>query len=396
MKKIYAISIASIAVGVITFIACKRGFNDKFEDRGTNATTTPNCTSCVSTGTDTLRGVLTTSRTLTCNTTYILDGKYYINSGATLTIDAGTTIKAIKKGTPAEASAIVVTRGGKIIANGTQTCPIAFTSNEIAPQAGDWGGIVLLGKAPVNKNNPVIEGIPTGLVPPGVDIRYGGTDNADNSGSLVFVRIEYAGAAIGLDNELNGLTCGGVGNATVLDFIQVFKGGDDAFEFFGGAVNAKHLYAYQPYDDAFDFDLGYKGRIQFAVSVLNSNALYSTNPNGIESDNDSTGSADTPQTMAILSNLTVVGVQDSIVARQKGLLNAALLRRNSNYMLRNSITMGFLTGINMGAIPIFTSLSIIFNLTWSVILLPVLYLVVCLLPIFAVNPVQQMPTPMLS
>ncbi|WP_315823749.1 hypothetical protein [Paraflavitalea speifideaquila] len=355
MKKKIFFGVATIAIGAITFIACKRSFNDKFEDRGTTATTTPNCTSCVSTGTDTLRGVLNGNRTLTCNTTYILDGKYYVNNGAQLTIDAGTTIKAIKKGTPAESSAIVVTRGGKIIANGTQTCPVAFTSNEANPAPGDWGGIVLLGKATTNKNaaNPTIEGIDLPSVPVGVDVHYGGTDDTDNSGSLVYVRIEYAGQAIATDNELNGLTCGGVGNGTTLDFIQVFKGNDDAFEFFGGTVNAKHLYAYEPDDDAFDFDFGFAGRIQFAVSVLKDTAIYSANPNGIESDNDATGSVDSPRTKAIISNMTVIGFggnsgnTDSTIARQRGLLNGALFRRNSSFEVRNSIFMGFPTGVNL-------------------------------------------------
>lgn len=133
----------------------------------------------------------------------------------------------------------------------------------------------------------------------------------------------------------------------------MYKGNDDAFEFFGGTVNAKHLFAYEPDDDAFDFDFGYRGHIQFAVSLLKDSAIYSANPNGIESDNDATGSSATPQTRAAISNLTIIGFcgnggnTDSLNARTRGLLQAAQIRRNSRVIIRNFVFGGFPTAVNL-------------------------------------------------
>ena len=359
MKKKILFGVAAIAIAAVSIVACKRSF-DKFDARGTNAGLLAECdpVSCtqntcvvVRSGTDTLRGIITGNVTLDETKTYILDGKLYIDDGAQLTINAGTIIKAIKYSDPNLVSAIVVTRGGRIDAIGSESCPIVFTSNETNPQSGDWGGIVMLGKAPVNQTNPTIEGIDLPTVPAGIDVHFGGTDPHDGSGTLYYVRIEYAGAAIATDNELNGLTCGGVGDGTFLDYIQVYKGNDDAFEFFGGTVNASHLYAYVPDDDAFDFDFGYTGTIQFAVSVLNNTDDFSSNPNGIECDNDATGSGAMPFTRPTVSNMTVIGVCDSIDSKRAGdvLLNGAHIRRrtgnDSAFVLFNSVFMGFPRGI---------------------------------------------------
>lgn len=353
MKKKIFFGLAVVATAAVTIIACKRSVDNKFDARPTLASERiPSCEACDSLGTATLSGVINANRQLSCDTVYVIDGKVYVSNNATLTIPPGTVLKGKKYPNPANASALVVTKGAKIDARGTQTCPIIFTSDQANPQPGDWGGVVLLGDAPTNKpTTTIIEGINQPSVPAGVDITYGGADATDNSGVMTYCRIEYAGAAIAQDNELNSLTCGGVGRGTTLDFIESYRGNDDAFEFFGGNVNAKHLIAFEPDDDAFDFDFGYTGCIQFAVSVLsNDTSRYSANPNGIESDNDATGSAATPQTNAKISNMTVVGVNRADSATAKGLLNGALFRRNSSYTVANSIFMGYPTGANLGSV----------------------------------------------
>lgn len=291
-------------------------------------------------------------------TTYLIDGKVYVQGGVTLAIDEGVTIRGVKKATPAEASALVITRSGRIEANGTNTAPIVFTSNEPVPASGDWGGIVILGSAPLNRADTSIEGIDLPSLPSGVDVNYGGggagLGNPDeNKGVLRYVRIEYAGANVTANNELNSLTCGGVGRGTLLDFIQCSYGSDDAFEWFGGTVNAKHLVSLATDDDSWDFDFGYSGHLQYVVSVLRlSKPTYSSDPNGIESDNDATGSAASPRTNVTISNMTTIGVEDSLNASEflpapgsKRILNGARFRRNSSLTVRNSIFMGFPNGV---------------------------------------------------
>ncbi|MEJ7737049.1 MAG: hypothetical protein WKF97_06450 [Chitinophagaceae bacterium] len=162
------------------------------------------------------------------------------------------------------------------------------------------------------------------------------------------MRIEYAGASVSANNELNSLTCGGVGRGTLIDFVQATYGADDAFEFFGGTVNAKHLIALAPDDDAFDFDFGYGGNIQYAVSVLSpTKATYSSDPNGIESDNNGTGAVSAPRTNAVISNMTVIGFEDLTTANAKNILNGARFRRASSYTVRNSIYMGYRVGVTL-------------------------------------------------
>jgi hypothetical protein len=348
MKKNIFFGLATASVMLVAAVACKK--NEGFNARSTFAG--PPFTDTI-----VLPTVITSNTTLNTSILYILNGKTYVSNNSVLTIPAGTHLRANKFLNNDSASALVVTRGSKLFAEGTQNNPILFTSNQASPASGDWGGIVLLGKAPLNRADTSIEGIDLPTVPPGVDVEYGGGgqglgDTADCSGRVSFVRIEYAGATISPDNELNGLTCGGVGNGTVLDHIEVYKGNDDAFEFFGGNVNARFLFAYVPDDDAFDFDFGYNGNIQFAVSVLNTAETYSANPNGIESDNNNLGNANLPRTGAVLSNLTVIGLNTNSDATSKALLDGAQYRRESGYELRNSIVMGFPTGIELqGAYP---------------------------------------------
>ncbi len=213
----------------------------------------------------------TGTTTWTADKKYLLDGIVFVNDGQTLTIEPGTVIRA-KTGQDVEASALVVARGGKIIAQGTQVAPIIFTvegddlQGSVPIEAnGLWGGVIVLGSAPVNtpSGEQMIEGIP--LEDP--RSMYGGTDEEDNSGILKYVSIRHGGTQIGDDNEINALTLGGVGRGTTLEYVEVISNRDDGFEFFGGTVNGRYLLSAFCGDDAFDFDLGYKGYCQFIVGL---------------------------------------------------------------------------------------------------------------------------------
>jgi hypothetical protein len=266
---------------------------------------------------------------------YLLNGWVYVKSGATLTIDAGTIIRGDK----VNKAALIVEPGGKLIAEGTPANPIVFTSNQVAGSRdrGDWGGVIVCGNAIINPTGgtAVIEG--------GVGTVYGGTNDNDNSGILKYVRIEFPGIAFQANNEINGLTFGGVGNATQVDYIQVSYSGDDSYEWFGGFVNAKHLIAFRGLDDEFDTDFGYRGMIQFAVSLRDPDIADVSNSNGFESDNDATGSSNTPITQPIFSNVSIFLNPD--VAQNSFYKRSMHLRRNTRCSAYNSIFVGFPTGL---------------------------------------------------
>jgi hypothetical protein len=303
----------------------------------------------------TLPSIISTNTTLTNNNTYLLNGKVVVKGGATLTIDPGTRILGLYKSNPAQSSALIITRGSKIQAVGTPTQPIIFTGRVDATNPtltpGDWGGIVILGNGITNRTlSTLIEGINELTLPTGVtndDVSYGlGTVANDDSGRMSYVRVEYAGAIVTTDNELNSFTFGGVGSGTTLDHLQAFRGADDGFEFFGGSVNAKYLISTSANDDAFDFDFGYNGKLQFLVAILNPNDPFSANANAIESDNDGTGTGATPITRAVMSNVTIVGTNTGVTSSGVGLVQfGAHVRRNSNIVLRNSIIYGYREGI---------------------------------------------------
>ena len=263
--------------------------------------------------------------------TYTLKGYVYVNNNATLTIEAGTIIKS----DVTEKGALIIERGSKLIADGRADNPIVFTSGKASGQRnpGDWGGIILLGKAPTNRPTnppPVIEG--------GINRTYGGTDPNDNSGILRYVRIEFSGVAAEPNSEINGLTLGGVGAGTIIENVQVSYGADDGFEFFGGTVNAKNLISFGTYDDDFDFDFGYVGKIQYAVSLRDKPA-DTDQANGIECDNDGSGTGATPFTRPQLSNFTLIGPHDTTgSASTHGFSNR--WRRGTRFVLRNSILLG--------------------------------------------------------
>ncbi|RDC56412.1 hypothetical protein DU508_12495 [Pedobacter chinensis] len=294
-----------------------------------------------------ISGEISANTTWSASKIYLLKGFVYVSNGATLTIEPGTIIKGDK----ASKGTLIITRGSKINATGTVDKPIVFTSALAAGarSQGDWGGVILLGKAPVNQGNDVkIEG---GLVQPaGKDekayIFYGGTDASDNSGIMKYVRIEFAGIAYSVDNEINGLTMGGVGNGTQLDYIQVYRSGDDAFEWFGGTVNAKHLLAIGTWDDDFDTDFGYSGNVQFALAQRVATVADQSQSNGFESDNNGTGTNQTPKTSAVFSNVTILGpIRAAGGAYNANFFHGAQIRRNSSMSLLNSVISGFPIGI---------------------------------------------------
>ncbi|MDQ1855142.1 hypothetical protein [Chryseobacterium sp. WLY505] len=297
-----------------------------------------------------LSGKITSNTTLKANKIYKLRGLVYVTNGATLTIEPGTKIvgEADKNG------ALIITRGSKIMAEGTAANPIIFTSEKASPKRGDWAGVVILGNAPTNASFGGANGV--GEIEGGINNSeglglYGGTNAADNSGVLKYVRIEYAGYAFLPDKEINGLTFGGVGNGTTVDYVEVAYANDDSFEWFGGTVNCSHLISYKGLDDDFDTDNGFSGNVQFGIAVRDSQVADVSGSNAFESDNDANGSTLTPQTSATFSNMTIIGPINSAAPGSINALfqNALQIRRNSSISVFNSVFTGFPVGLFIDA-----------------------------------------------
>ncbi|MDR1543191.1 MAG: hypothetical protein LBS50_02020 [Prevotellaceae bacterium] len=292
---------------------------------------------------------------------YTMVGWIYVEEGATLTIEAGTIIKCSDEsfnGRTAKGTSLIVMRGAKIMAQGTAQEPIVFTSAKPAGErkAADWGGIILCGKAKNNTGGMTVEG--------GVFANHGGSDDNDNSGVLQYVRIEFGGYPYAVDNEINGLTLGSVGKGTTIDHVQVSYSGDDSYEWFGGVVNAKHLIAYRGWDDDFDTDNGFSGKLQFLLAVRDPKIADQSNSNSFESDNNSSGSTSEPYTQAVFSNVTIIGAigQDPNFVNstsyitgfdwgassgiRTGIFQAAMqIRRNSRLNCFNSVATGYPIGL---------------------------------------------------
>jgi PKD repeat protein len=293
-------------------------------------------------------GNITASETWTSNNIYILNGWVYVKAGATLTIQPGTIIK----GDFATQGALIIERDAKIIANGTVDQPIVFTSQKSVGQRnyGDWGGLIICGRGSCNAPANVSLGTQQGeaVIEGGVGSFYGGgtsPNDQDSSGVLRHLRIEFPGIAFQPNSEINGLTCGAVGSKTVIEHVQVSYSGDDSFEFFGGAVNCKWLIAYRGWDDDFDTDFGYHGKIQFAVSVRDPNIADASGSNGFESDNDATGTGSTPITQPIFSNVSIFGAYCFNSTINNNYKRALHLRRNTRTSTFNSVFAGYPTGL---------------------------------------------------
>ena len=282
----------------------------------------------------TLTGNINATTTLTSDKTWTLKGYVYVTDGAKLIIQPGTTIVS----DIAEKGALIIERGAQIIAEGTSAKPIVFTSGKAAGERtpGDWGGVVLLGRATTNRaTEPTIEG--------GIGRPYGGTNDLDNSGILKYVRIEYAGIAAMPNSEINALTLGGVGSGTIIENVQTIYANDDAFEFFGGTVNAKNLYAFATADDDYDFDFGYRGSVSYSVSKRDPQFVDNGDAgNGVECDNDGTGSPAQPFTHPKLDNMILVGPFDvaSLANHNIGLR----WRRATQFTITNSKIVGYQKG----------------------------------------------------
>jgi hypothetical protein len=294
--------------------------------------------------TETVEGEITANRTFSADKNWLLKGLVSVKAGATLTIEKGTVIK----GDNASKAILLIEAGAKIEAVGTPDEPIVFTSQAAEGQKkpGDWGGLIVLGNAPINVKdaggNPIqqsIEGILAAGV--GTNSKYGGNNPTESSGKLQYVRIEYSGVVIGDNNEVNGLTLGGVGSGTVIDHIQVRETLDDCFEFFGGTVDAKYLICQHNEDDGFDFDLGYVGRLQFLV--LQQDPTHEGDDNGFESDNDANGTGALPLTAPKVYNATLCGKNASLGKEQYGLL----LRKNTRGTYKNLVVSGFQAALDL-------------------------------------------------
>ncbi|ANH83245.1 hypothetical protein A8C56_21705 [Niabella ginsenosidivorans] len=287
-------------------------------------------------GTVDIRGSISANQTWTKDKKYRLRGYVYVENGTTLTIEPGTQIISNAD----SAGVLVIYKGAKINAVGTATDPIVFTSAEANPAPGQLGGVILVGNATGNGNHSVLEG--------GVDAahqKFGGTNDADNSGTMQYVRIEYAGKAVNPNDEINGLSLYAVGSGTTIDHIQVVNGLDDAFEFFGGAVNCKYLIAYNCADDDYDMDDGYHGKIQFAVSVKapgwtdNKTGGDLSNNFEVDNTNGTLPYTTTPVTHPILSNFTAIGPNNA-AGTSADYGYGMRFRRGSKPVLANSVILG--------------------------------------------------------
>jgi hypothetical protein len=305
-----------------------------------------------------LQGRINADTVLHKANTYVLKGLVYMVGNHTMTVEAGTTVKGSFSG--ADVAALIITRGSKLVAIGSPSEPIVFTSASPNPQSGDWGGIVLCGKAGYNLSYNGTAGLfqveggidnanGDGLAGSGDAVAPTPVDN-DNSGTLQYVRIEYAGYAYQPDKEINSLTLACVGNGTTIDHVQTTYAKDDAFEWFGGSVNCKYLIAYKTQDDDFDTDNGFSGKVQFGLIIRDSLIADISKSEAFESDNNATGTTATPKTRAIFSNITAIGPKATLNNVGNSLfLAGAQIRRNSGISIFNSIIVGWPIGIYVDA-----------------------------------------------
>ena len=296
------------------------------------AQTPGNCPPVASRPEEVVPPSITASTTWSCQKRYVLSSNVFVKGGATLTIQPGTVVQGSSEG------ALFITREGKIDAVGTKDAPIVFTSyqSEGMRKRGDWKGVVLLGNASINTINKdtVFEGLD-----PLPEYRFGAlngaSDDTHDCGRIKYARIEYAGYRIATDKELNGLSLGGCGNKTELDYIQIHGGNDDGIEFFGGTAGAKHLVLTGNDDDNIDWDLGWRGKLQFVVVQQHKVASSTQAENGIEADNDATAFANAPIAKPTIYNLTLIGANEGTKSR------GMLLRRGTQGIIKNAVVQGF-------------------------------------------------------
>ena len=298
---------------------------------------------CMGGAAEIVRGAISSSTTWTADRRYLLSGRVDVTAGTTLTIQPGTTICGDADQQLMNVSYLNIAPGAKLIADGTAQKPIVFTSSRPVGQRRpqDWGGVVLRGFAPIN--NPPSIGMGPDTVCADAEAsagKYGpcGTPNAaDNSGVLRYVRIEFAGREFAPDKELNSLSLYAIGSGTTLDYIQVHRGSDDGFEFFGGTVNLTHAVASSGQDDAFDWEFGWVGKGQFWVSTQDS----SIGNRGFEADNNRMNAALDPHSNPTISNVTLLGLGRGALAGGSDKREGLALRSGVNANLSNLIVSGF-------------------------------------------------------
>jgi hypothetical protein len=275
-----------------------------------------------------LAGNLTSDLTIKSGIAHNLTGALLVKDGATLTIEAGTTINALAGGTDVY---ILVEKGGKLIANGTAANPIKFTSSATSPKAGDWGGIILNGNAPLSRQSGSESNAATEVKN---SILFGGSDVADNSGILNYVILEFTGARIDDEAEHNGLTLNGVGSGTVISNIAILNGDDDGIEFFGGTVNASNILVVNAKDDMFDFTQGYAGTCTNLYGIReNGYTAVTSDPRGIEADGNLDGNSPSDINE---SNFTINGV--TIINNAEGveMSDGIKIRRGATATITNA------------------------------------------------------------
>ncbi|MFQ3575291.1 MAG: hypothetical protein SNJ77_02535 [Cytophagales bacterium] len=293
---------------------------------------------------DTLKGVINKNINLSSSKTYLLKGTVYVTNGATLNIEPGTIIRADINSN----ACLVVCRGSKINAEGTPDKPIVFsTSAEVlSRKSGDWGGIVILGAAPVN----IIGGEThfDEFFDPTKDL-YGGSNPEDNSGTLKFVRIEFSGKKISANQELNGLSLAGVGSGTTVEKVMISYSNDDAFEFYGGTVNASHLISFRTTDDDFDFTMGYNGTVSHLLSLRHQFVSDFSGSKSFEIDthtNPQKANPSAKQTHVKAKNCTFVVLGNDGTTMNK--ISAIHIGDNSSLEIENSVVSNFSNFVSLG------------------------------------------------
>jgi hypothetical protein len=272
------------------------------------------------------QGNIFTNVSLQANTIYKLTGPLTIQEGASLTIPAGTRIEA----TGGTSAYIVVAQGGKLYVNGTSTEPVVMTSASSTPAPGDWGGLVICGKAPINSAVSASAEV-SGLT-------YGGTLPNDNSGTIRYLRIEYSGAIYNANKEFNALSLFGVGSGTIIEYVQFYRSSDDGVEFFGGTVNTSYIVSSYNEDDQFDWTEGWSGTNNYWYGKLGNNI----GNRGIEADNLEANFDATPIANPTINNLTLIGL-----GNQGSEPDAIKLRRGTKSIMSNVVLDNFVTGLNI-------------------------------------------------
>ena len=329
---------------------------------------------------------LNNSVSLTCDKTYILDAKIYVGDGKVISIQPGTVIKALAVATPSNATALVIERGGQIIAAGTAACPIVFTAladpmdgTYSIANKGQWGGIVMLGKASNNltlaANGPfvaggsgklaVADGLGTieGFATTNKSDRYGANitgavvagepagavafDDNDNSGILRYVSIRHSGAILAVGAEINGLTLGSVGRGTSIENLEIISCADDNIEFFGGTVNVKYVTTLFGNDDMFDYDLGWTGKAQFLFGMKGDLTFSTDSDNGFEADSDDNRSNNSPKSRPVIYNATIVGNAKTALTSDNSSIAAINAKDATGGEIYNSIFANFKNGLNL-------------------------------------------------